>query len=119
MAKTPRAPTNPLLSLLKETMRSIVRSDTSDLSARQLTVVLKVYLEPDTDHTVRGLAADLQVSKPAITRALDRLEESGMAKREPDPADGRSVVVKRTTGGTAYMRTLTSYLEAASKKSKK
>jgi DNA-binding MarR family transcriptional regulator len=110
------APTsNPLLTTLKETMVAIVRSDTTDFSARQLAVFLKIYLEPSVEHTVRGLAADLKVSKPAITRALDRLEEAKFAKREKDPKDARSVIVKRLPGGTAYLRTLGGYLTAASK----
>jgi DNA-binding transcriptional MocR family regulator len=41
-------------------------------------------LEPDLS-TVRGLAIHLRISKPAVTRALDRLEEEGLAKRGPDP----------------------------------
>jgi DNA-binding MarR family transcriptional regulator len=109
------APSNPLLGTLKETMISIVRSDVPDMSARQLAVFLKIYLEPGTDHTVRGLAADLKVSKPAITRALDRLEESNLAKREEDKRDRRSVIVKKTPPGSAYLRTLGGYLTAASK----
>ena len=109
------APSNPMLTTLKETMISIVRSDMADLSARQLAVFMKIYLEPATDHTVRGLAADLKVSKPAITRALDRLEEAKFAKREEDKRDRRSVIVRKTPGGTAYLRTLGGYLNAAAK----
>jgi DNA-binding MarR family transcriptional regulator len=55
---------------------------------------------------VRGLAAELNVSKPAITRALDRLEELEMAKRKIDPMDRRSVLVQRTLKGTAFLRDL-------------
>ncbi len=113
------APPNPMLNTLKETMISIVRSDMADLSARQLAVFLKIYLEPETEHTVRGLAADLKVSKPAITRALDRLEEAKFAKREEDKRDRRSVIVKKTTGGSAYVRTLSGYLTSAGKGGKK
>jgi DNA-binding MarR family transcriptional regulator len=109
------APSNPNLTILKETMVSIVRSDMRDMSARQLVVFLKIYLEPEVEHTVRGLAADMKVSKPAITRALDLLEGANLAKREEDKRDRRSVVVKKTPGGTAYLRTLSGYLTAAGK----
>jgi hypothetical protein len=34
--------------MLKETMIALVRSDRLDLSARQLAVLLMVYLEPDS-----------------------------------------------------------------------
>ena len=118
MATSPsatRTAANPLLHILKDTLAASVRSDQSDLSARQLTVFLKVYLEPGTEHTVRGLAAALNVSKPAITRALDRLEDFDFTKRETEASDRRSIVVRRTPKGTAYLGTLNGYLNAASK----
>ena len=80
-----RTVANPLLHILKDTLVAGVRSDGTDLSARQLTVLLKVYLELGTEHTARGSASDLNVSKPAITRALDRFAESDFTKRETDP----------------------------------
>lgn len=122
MATSPsaaRVPANPLLHILKDTMVASVRSDTTDLSARQLAVFLKVYLEPGTEHTVRGLATELNVSKPAITRALDRLAEFDLTKRETDQQDRRSVIVRRTPSGSAYLRTLNGYLNDASKQAAK
>jgi DNA-binding MarR family transcriptional regulator len=118
MATSPsatRTAANPLLHILKDTLTASVASDGPDFSARQLSVFLKVYLEPGTEHTVRGLAAALNVSKPAITRALDRLEDNDFAKREKDPRDARSVIIKMTPNGSAYLRTLSGYLSAASK----
>jgi DNA-binding MarR family transcriptional regulator len=118
MAKSPsadRSPANPLLYLLMNTMVATVRSDTTDLTARQLAVFLKTYLEPKTEHTVRGLAAALNVSKPAITRALDRLTESDFIKREQDRSDRRSVIVRRTSVGSAYLRTLNGYVNDSNK----
>ena len=72
---TGRTAAEPLLHVLMRTMVSSVAGDGPDLTARQLAAFLKIYLEPDVEQTVRGLAAALNVSKPAITRALDRLEE--------------------------------------------
>jgi DNA-binding MarR family transcriptional regulator len=118
MAITPsatRMAANPLLHILKDTLTASVASDGPEFSARQLSVFLKVYLEPGTEHTVRGLAAALNVSKPAITRALDRLQEVDLTKRETDRSDRRSVIVRRTPKGTAYLGTLNGYLNAASK----
>jgi hypothetical protein len=43
-----------------------------DLTARQFSLLLQVYLTPPP-HTVRGLARDLAMSKPAVSRALDTL----------------------------------------------
>jgi DNA-binding MarR family transcriptional regulator len=92
-----------LVGILKDTIVALVRRDGPDLSARQLGVFLTVYLKEDP-HTVRGLAKDLNVSKPAITRALDRLGELDFARRKIDPADRRSVLVQRTVKGAALLR---------------
>jgi DNA-binding MarR family transcriptional regulator len=108
-----------MLHTLMGTMVASVRSDGPDLTNRQLAVFLKIYLEPSADQTVRGLAAVLNVSKPAITRALDRLEELDFTKREQDRLDRRSVIARRTPAGSAYLRTLSGYMAEASKGSKK
>lgn len=102
-----------LLNVLRDTVVALVRRDGPDLSARQLGVLLTVYLT-EGPHTVRGLAAELKVSKPAITRALDRLGELDLARRKVDPMDRRSVLVQRTLKGAAFLRDLrTTMTEAA------
>ena len=103
-----------LLGILRDTIVGTVRRDGPDLSARQFGVFLITYLE-DGPHTVRGLAARLEVSKPAITRSLDRLAELGLAKRAPDPRDRRSVLVTRTRRGNDYLADLRTYIAAAAK----
>jgi DNA-binding MarR family transcriptional regulator len=113
------AAADPLLHTLMNTMIASVRSDGPDLSARQLAVFLKVYLEPAIEQTVRGLAAALNISKPAITRALDRLEEFDFVKRETDQQDRRSIIARRTPTGSAYLRTLSGYMAGATKTVKK
>jgi DNA-binding MarR family transcriptional regulator len=60
------------------------------------------------------LAAALNVSKPAITRALDRLQDDDFIKRETDSADRRSVIVRRMPKGVSYLGTISGYLNAAS-----
>ena len=107
-----------LVAILKHTTVTLVRRDGSDLSARQLAVFLTCYLI-DAGHTVRGLAADLKVSKPAITRALDRLGELDLARRKTDPADRRSVLVQRTVKGAAFLRDLRAILSEASATARK
>ncbi|QDH15723.1 MarR family transcriptional regulator [Oecophyllibacter saccharovorans] len=101
-----------LLCLLRDTITAIVRGDGADLSARQLGVFLTCYLQ-DGAHTVRGLAQALNVSKPAITRALDRLGELDLARRKVDPLDRRSVLVQRTLRGAAYLRELRTVMNGA------
>ncbi len=107
-----------MVGILRDTIVSLVRRDGPDLSARQLGVFLTCYLN-DGAHTVRGLAADLNVSKPAITRALDRLGELELARRKVDPADRRSVLVQRTVKGQAFLRDLRGIMSEASAPAKK
>jgi DNA-binding MarR family transcriptional regulator len=111
------APPNPVsdaqVGLLRETIVALVRRDGADLSARQLGVFLTCYLNEGA-HTVRGLAAELNVSKPAITRALDRLGELDLARRKVDPLDRRSVLVQRTPRGSAFLRDLRGIMTEAS-----
>ena len=100
------------VDVLRETIVALVRRDGPDLSARQLGVFLTCYLE-DEAQTVRGLAAKLDVSKPAITRALDRLSEFDLVRRKTDPLDRRSVLMQRTTAGNGFMRNLKKILADA------
>ena len=110
--------TDQQVGILRDTIVSLVRRDGPDLSARQLGVFLTCYLN-DGAHTVRGLAADLNVSKPAITRALDRLGELELAKRKVDPMDRRSVLVQRTLKGQAFLRDLRGIMGEAGAAAKK
>lgn len=105
MASPPNPVSDAQVGLLRSTVVALVRRDGADLSARQLGVFLTCYLGEGA-HTVRGLAADLNVSKPAITRALDRLGELDLARRKVDPSDRRSVLVQRTPRGSAFLREL-------------
>jgi len=113
VASLPNPVSDAQVGLLRATVVALVRRDGADLSARQLGVFLTCYLN-DGGHTVRGLAADLNVSKPAVTRALDRLGELDLARRKVDPMDRRSVLVQRTSKGSAFLRELRSIMTEAS-----
>ena len=107
-----------LAQLLRGTILALVRRNDADLTARQFGVFLNVYLT-DEPHTVRGLAAALDVSKPAITRALDRLGELDLARRKLDPKDRRSVLVQQTRAGQAFLTELRRMMMAAAEESHK
>lgn len=113
MASPPNPVSDAQVGLLRDTVVALVRRDGADLSARQLGVFLTCYLN-EGGHTVRGLAAELNVSKPAITRALDRLGELDLARRKIDPLDRRSVLVQKTPRGAAFLRDLRSIMTEAS-----
>jgi DNA-binding MarR family transcriptional regulator len=106
--------TEPTVDVLRRTIVTLVRRDGPDLTARQLGVFLTCYLEAEAQ-TVRGLARNLSVSKPAITRALDRLSDFNLVRRKTDPLDRRSVLVQRTTIGAAFLRDIGTILSDAMK----
>lgn len=105
-----------LVAILRDTIVGTVRRDGPDLSARQFSVFLIAYIE-EGPHTVRGMAARLNVSKPAITRSVDRLTELGLAKRSPDPRDRRSVLVTRTRKGGEFLEAVKGLLAEGGKES--
>ena len=102
-----------LINVLRDTVVELVRRDERDLSARQLSVFLTVYLDEAKGHTVYGLAASLNVSNPTISRALDRLGDLDLARRKVDPMDRRCVLVQRTLKGATFLRDLRQITTAA------
>lgn len=100
------------LEMWRKALTAYVRSDESDMTARQQAVLMTVALTPGP-HTVRGLSAQLNIAKPAVTRALDVLEKNRLIKRIPDQNDLRSVNVERTVEGTAWLRNFGSLILAA------
>jgi DNA-binding MarR family transcriptional regulator len=51
-----------------------------------------------------ALAAAEGVAGPTITRIVDGLVAAGLAERQPDPADGRAVLIAPTVAGEGLMR---------------
>ncbi len=82
---------------------AVLRREQPDLSARQFALLLQVYLAPPP-HTVRALARDLAMSKPAVSRALDALGRLDFVRRKRDDGDRRGVLVQRTVKGTVFLR---------------
>ncbi len=80
-----------------------LRQARPDLTTRQFALLLQVYLQPQP-HTVRGLSSTLAMSKPAVTRALDRLCRLDFVRRKRDQADRRSILVQRTVKGSVFLR---------------
>jgi DNA-binding MarR family transcriptional regulator len=102
------------LRLLHDFTFTLVTDGEPDLSARQLAVLLTIYLEPEP-HTVRGLAAKLGVTKPVITRALDTMGRLELVTRRRDEADRRNVLVQRTARGREAVARLAASLSAAAR----
>lgn len=93
------------MHLWHSAMLRLVQSEAPDLTLRQLSLLLHIYLVPPP-HTVRGLAATLGVTKPVITRALDSMGALGLVRRIRDDRDRRNVIIQRTVGGALYLEKL-------------
>jgi DNA-binding MarR family transcriptional regulator len=92
----------------------MVQDDDPDLSLRQMSILLTVYLEAPP-HTVRDLARRLDVSKPVITRALDSMGKLDLVARRRDEKDRRNVLVQRTVKGVLYLERLADTIGRLSK----
>lgn len=101
------------LDLWRSVTSASVISQGPDLSARQMAILLIVYLDPPP-HTVRGLAAELNIAKPVVTRALDSMGQMGLIRRKRDDADKRNVLVQRTVKGAVYLSEFADIVTAAS-----
>jgi DNA-binding MarR family transcriptional regulator len=80
-------------------LRSLSQSD--QLSATSVSTLGTLNREGPSRLT--ALATRQGVTQPAMTQLIARLQESGLARREPDPADGRVVQVSITAEGRAFL----------------
>lgn len=101
-----------VIGIFRAAMEATVRRSRGDLTARQLAVLLTVY-SGTGPHTVRGLAADLGVAKPVITRALAALERGELIRRRRDETDRRNVLVQRTVKGSVFLNDLAEAIKGA------
>lgn len=93
-----------------QTLVDYVRSGEPDLTNRQMALLMIVYLKPGP-HTVRGLARSLNVSKPVVTRALNRLGALGYLRRQRDDSDKRNIFVTRTAEGADFLEEFGHFLD--------
>jgi DNA-binding MarR family transcriptional regulator len=101
------------LQLWHDVALAQVRDDEPDLSVRQMSILLTIYMEAPP-HTVRGMAQKLNVSKPVITRALDSMGKIGLVTRRRDETDKRNVLVQRTVKGVLYLERLSEMISNTS-----
>ena len=101
----PSGPGADAVDALRTTLLALVRRDGRDLTARQLTVFMTVYLDTQV-HTVGSMAELLNVSRPGVTRILDRLGMFDLVAREEDRHDRRRVLIRRTDPGRRFLHEL-------------
>jgi len=70
-------------------------------------------------HTVRGLAAQIDITKPVITRTIDSLTILGLVKRVRDEKDKRSVFIQRTVKGAVFLTDFAELIEKSNEEANK
>ncbi len=95
--------TQQALNLWQRVISRSLRELPYDLSQRQIAVLLTTYMSPPP-HTIRSLAEHLDISKPAVCRAIDTLSSLDLIRRKKDEADRRNVFLQRTVNGSVFLR---------------
>ena len=91
------------LGILLERLVALLRSvNTAETMSRTASSTL-MRLSRDGSSRLTALADREGVTQPAMTAVIARLEDSGLARRDPDPADGRVVLVSITDTGRALI----------------
>lgn len=85
--------------------RVVTDPEMPDLTLRQLGVLMRVEASRKA-LSVRELAPELNISKPAITRAIDRLADLGLVERKEGTQDRRLIEVRATAKGVGYLHKL-------------
>ncbi|MEU4083072.1 MarR family winged helix-turn-helix transcriptional regulator [Streptomyces aureus] len=75
------------------------------ISHTMLEVLIRLCRRPGEEVSQRHLADDLTLTSSGTTRLLDRMEEAGLVRRIPSPADRRVTLVETTPhGGEVFLR---------------
>ena len=67
-------------------------------------VLIELYEAPDRRLRLHELARAVVLSRSTLTRTVDRLEQAGLLRREPDPTDRRGAFAVLTDEGLEAMR---------------
>lgn len=100
---------NEFLKLLRQVHLRFAKFYSRKIASHRMTqpqyMMLMILLEEGAQK-MHDLADFLQVSTPAVTNLVDKLESAGYAKRSPHPTDRRVLIVALTPEGTRYITTM-------------
>src|SRR5258708_31315816 len=98
---------NDLLVLLSDVarhMRTYADAEAQRFGITRAQLIILVRLDDKPDISQNELAAIAEVSPMTIARLIDRLEESGLVKRCPDPEDRRIWRLRLTPAAAPLLR---------------
>ncbi|MCG6156814.1 MarR family winged helix-turn-helix transcriptional regulator [Rubinisphaera margarita] len=94
-----------LAYLFRMRIEEVLAENGSELSAEE-SALLMVLVEAGQPLR-RGEFAEIMLrDRTTITRQLDGLERKGLVRREPDPSDGRAILIHPTPRGTKLISKL-------------
>ncbi|HEY3683066.1 MAG TPA: MarR family transcriptional regulator [Streptosporangiaceae bacterium] len=83
-----------------------------DLSGLDLNAIIRLSRSPGQRLRMTDLATQTMLSTSGVTRLIDRLQRSGLVRRESDPADRRSTYAALTPkGADRLQQALPDYLD--------
>lgn len=94
-----------MLQLSREMLRELDRrlNDEHRLSVSELDVLITLGNAAGQRLRMSDLAEAVMFSSGGLTRLIGRLEERGLVRRDPDPADARGALAVLTAEGTARL----------------
>jgi len=95
-----------LIRLRESVMREIDRRLRREglVSLADYGILITLVTEPTLRLRMSDLGARRMLTPSGITRVVIRLEEKGLVRREPDPADGRAAFAVLTKDGLEALR---------------
>ncbi len=107
LAAQPGPPDPLVFQLLNEV--GIISQLSAALAARRMApalnmsqfIVLNHFSRLGGERALVQLASAMQVTKPAMTNTIARLQDKGLVLVRPDPADGRGKLVRLSPAGLA------------------
>jgi DNA-binding MarR family transcriptional regulator len=95
-----------LIRLRETAMREIDRrlQQHGDLSLADYGILITLVAAPRLRLRMSDLGAQRMLTPSGITRVVTRLEDRGLVRREPDPADGRAAFAALTRPGLEALR---------------
>jgi DNA-binding MarR family transcriptional regulator len=95
-----------------EVQAAVTRAGYSELTAGHHTVLRNLG---EYGARPNELAAQAGVTRQAVTKTVDELVRRGVVRRDPDPEDGRGVIVRYTDHGLAGLAVARQHMEALEK----
>jgi DNA-binding MarR family transcriptional regulator len=109
--KTANAPADTTAATRALALFRSLDEDEQHISLRQIAVLGYVSLHPG--QSVRDAADFLNMSKPAVTRAVDALQQLRLATRRDSKDDRRLVMLSATPDGNLFLQQIMGAVVAA------